>query len=129
LQKSPQATEVMLWGVLYLGVLINIASTRYSLFAIHVDAPAIALMLWGVILYAKWWTMRSPRSMAMSAFFWLCCLGKATGSAAALRLFDGDVSHWRATLRPRFFSMVARHNGVLVIGAHTRHRGLAHIFL
>jgi len=69
LQKSPQATEVMLWGVLYLGLLINIASTRNSLFAIHVDAPAIALMLWGVILYAKWWTTRLPWSMAMSAFF------------------------------------------------------------
>src|SRR5215471_21700519 len=68
-QKSPQAAELVLWGILYLGLLITIASTRNSLFAIHVDAPAIALMLWGVILYAKWWTTRLPWSMAMSAFF------------------------------------------------------------
>jgi hypothetical protein len=87
LQKSPQATEVMLWGVLYLGVLINIASTRYSLFAIHVDAPAIALMLWGVILYAKWWTTRSPRSMAMSAFFLALLSGQSNWECRCLASF------------------------------------------
>jgi hypothetical protein len=67
LQKSPKI--ILLGSVLYLGLLIFTDGPAYTLFAIHVDAPAIALMLWGVIFYAEWWTTRGPSFMAMSAFF------------------------------------------------------------
>jgi hypothetical protein len=70
LQKSPEAAKMILLGsVLYLGLLIITDATRYTLFAIHVDAPAIALMLWGVIFYAIWWATGAPSSIAVSAFF------------------------------------------------------------
>jgi hypothetical protein len=71
LQKSPEeAAEIILLGsILYLGLLIITDTTRLSLFAIHVDAPAIALMLWGVIFFAKWWATETPSSLALSAFF------------------------------------------------------------
>ena len=65
-QKSP---EIILLGiVLYLGLLLITEGTPYTLFAIHVDAPAIALMLCGVIFYAKWWAFGMPTSLAISAF-------------------------------------------------------------
>jgi hypothetical protein len=70
LQRSTKSAETILLGtVLYLGLLILTDGTRYTLFAIHVDAPAIALMLWGVIFYAKWWTTRAPSSIGLSTFF------------------------------------------------------------
>ena len=70
LQTSTKAAETILLGtVLYLGLLIINQGTRYSLFAIHADAPAIALMLMGVIFYAKWWTTREPSSIGLSTFF------------------------------------------------------------
>jgi hypothetical protein len=70
LQKSAEAAKmILLVSVLYLGLLIITDSTRYTLFAIHVDAPAIALMLWGVIFYAIWWATGVPSSIAVSAFF------------------------------------------------------------
>ena len=60
--------ETMFFGsVFYLALLMIIDGTNYVLFAIHVDAPAIALMLWGVIFYARWWAYRSIRSLAISA--------------------------------------------------------------
>jgi len=67
LKKSPEI--ILLGSVLYMGVLIITDGPQYTLFAIHVDAPAIALMLWGAIFYAKWWASRAPSSMAVSAFF------------------------------------------------------------
>ena len=69
-KSSQEAARIILLGsILYLGLLMITDATRYSLFAIHADAPAIALMLWGVIFYAKWWATRTPASMAMSVFF------------------------------------------------------------
>jgi hypothetical protein len=58
---------VVLGGVLYLGLLLITDGPNYSLFAIHVDAPAIALMLWGVVYYGRWWAYRSTASLAVSA--------------------------------------------------------------
>jgi hypothetical protein len=70
LQKSSEAAKMILLGsVLYLGLLIITDTTRHTLFAIHVDAPAIALMLWGIIFYAIWWATGAPSSIAVSAFF------------------------------------------------------------
>jgi hypothetical protein len=61
--------EIMLLGTsLYLGLLIITEGPNFTLFAIHVDAPAIAVMLWGVIFFAKWWTFGAPSSLAVSAF-------------------------------------------------------------
>ena len=40
---------VLLGSVVYGALLLITGPTNYTLFAIHVDAPAIALMLWGVI--------------------------------------------------------------------------------
>ena len=66
LQKS---TEILLTGsILYLGLLLVTEGPNFTLFAIHVDAPAIALMLWGVIFYAKWWASGTSASLAISAF-------------------------------------------------------------
>lgn len=63
------ARELVLLGiVLYVGLLMINDASNMALFAIHVDAPAIALMLWGAIFYARWWTFRSSSSLAISAF-------------------------------------------------------------
>src|SRR5262249_4120436 len=70
LQKSSEPAEMILMGsVLYFGLLIISDATRYTLFAIHADAPAIALVLLGVIFYAKWWATGGVSFMAISAFF------------------------------------------------------------
>ena len=58
---------VVLGSVLYLGLSLITDGPNYSLFAIHVDAPAIALMLWGVVYYGRWWAYRSTASLAVSA--------------------------------------------------------------
>lgn len=61
-------TLVLLGSVLYVGLLLITPGPNFTLFAIHVDAPAIALMLWGVVLYAQWWASRRRWSLAASAF-------------------------------------------------------------
>jgi hypothetical protein len=62
LPKSSEAADIILLGsVLYLGLFMITLETRYT--SIHVNAPAIALMLWGVIFYAKWWATGAPSSM------------------------------------------------------------------
>jgi hypothetical protein len=58
---------VLLGAVLYIALLLITGPTNSTLFAIHVDAPAIALMLWGVIFYARWWTYRKSSSLVISA--------------------------------------------------------------
>jgi hypothetical protein len=56
---------VLLGGVLYFALLL--ITEGPGPFDIHVDAPAIALMLWGVIFYARWWTFRKISSLIISA--------------------------------------------------------------
>jgi hypothetical protein len=58
---------LLLGSVLFLGLLLITAGPDYTLFAVHVDAPAIALMLWGVIFFGKWWTSGTTASLAFSA--------------------------------------------------------------
>lgn len=58
---------ILLGSVLFLGLLIITKGPGSVLFAVHVDAPAIALMLWGVILFARWWTSGTTTSLASSA--------------------------------------------------------------
>src|SRR5262249_54358068 len=62
-------------------------------------------------------------------FSWLCYLGKASGSAAIIRLFDSDVPYWRFTPGANFFNMVSRYTGILVLGADTHNYGLARPFV
>ena len=57
---------LLLGGVLFLGLLL-MQGPNFVLFAIHVDTPAIALMLWGVIFFARWWTWGTTASLAISA--------------------------------------------------------------
>jgi len=57
---------LLLGGVLFLGLLF-MQGPKFVLFAINVDAPAIALMLWGVIFFARWWTAGTTASLAFSA--------------------------------------------------------------
>jgi hypothetical protein len=58
---------ILLGSVLFLGLLIITKGPNSVLFAVHVDAPAIALMLWGVIFFARWWTSGTTASLASSA--------------------------------------------------------------
>jgi len=58
---------VLLGSILFFGLLVVTGSTDSILFAVIVDAAAIALMLWGVIFFAKWWMWRTTASLAFSA--------------------------------------------------------------
>jgi hypothetical protein len=60
--------DAVLGSVLYLGLLLLTEGPNTVLFAIHVDAPAIALSLWGTIFYARWWAQPRPSSIALSGF-------------------------------------------------------------
>jgi hypothetical protein len=60
--------EVLALGcVLFLGLLFITKGPREILFAIRVDAPAVALMLWGIIFFASWWTWGTMAPLAISA--------------------------------------------------------------
>jgi hypothetical protein len=61
-----RSREILLLGsVLFLGLLLITGAN--ILFLIHVDPPAVALTLWGVIFFARWWTWRTMASLALSA--------------------------------------------------------------
>jgi hypothetical protein len=60
--------EILLLGsILFLGLLFITSATDFILFRVHADAPAIALMLWGIIFFARWWTEGTTASLAFSA--------------------------------------------------------------
>jgi hypothetical protein len=66
--RDQGSAEILLLGsVLFFGLLLITQGPNFTLFAVHVDAPAIALMLWGVIFFARWWMWRTTVSLALSA--------------------------------------------------------------
>src|SRR5262245_8112695 len=61
-----RSREILLLGsVLFFGLLL--ITGDHILFLIHVDPPAVALTLWGVIFFARWWTWQTMPSLALSA--------------------------------------------------------------
>jgi hypothetical protein len=65
-QQEPR--EILVLGsILFLGLLLITYATNYGLFMVHVEAPAIALMLWGIIFFARWWMGGTTASLAFSA--------------------------------------------------------------
>ena len=59
--------DAILGVILYLGLLQITEGPNTTLFAIHADAPAIALILCGIIFYSKWWDSRKRFDLAASA--------------------------------------------------------------
>jgi len=59
--------DAVLGGILYLGLLRITEGPDTTLFGIHADAPAIALILCGIIFYSKWWDSRKRFDLAASA--------------------------------------------------------------
>jgi hypothetical protein len=60
--------EILLLGIIFfLALLLITDASNVILFSITADVPAIALMLWGVIFFARWWMARTMGSLAFSA--------------------------------------------------------------
>jgi hypothetical protein len=65
---------ILLGCVLYFGVLLITLGPDHSLFLIHADAPAMALSLGGIIVYAKWWASGNRTALAASGVFFISAI-------------------------------------------------------
>ncbi len=98
------AGSPLLWilGIIALQVSIQAPSLRASLYCIHSDAPALAMLTAGVLLLcAPSTTLTWPRAMAVSLFLWLAAWSKHSVLPAhavilyLLVMYEG----WRPAIR------------------------------